>query len=74
MPRFEGDPEFSIISAEETASINFVEFNYKRPPFDDPAFRRAFGMAIDKEAIQAGAYGGYGIAELQPLSQRQPWL
>ena len=72
VPRFEGDPDFAVISAEETASINFVEFNYKRPPFDDPAFRRAFGMAIDKEAIQAGAYGGYGSLNYNPYPNGNP--
>ncbi|MBW7883163.1 MAG: hypothetical protein H3C34_11085 [Caldilineaceae bacterium] len=66
VPRFENDPEFKIISAEETASMNFVEFNYKRAPFDNPQFRRAFGLAIDKEAILAGAYGGFGTLNYNP--------
>ncbi len=66
VPRFQDDPEFQIISAEETASINFVEFNYGRAPFDDPRFRRAFGLAIDKEAIQIGAYGGFGTVNYNP--------
>ena len=72
VPRFQDDPAFQIISAEETASINFVEFNYKRAPFDDPAFRRAFGVAIDKEAIQIGAYGGFGTLNYNPYPNGNP--
>ncbi len=70
--RFQDDPEFQIISTEETASINFLEFNYKRAPFDDPAFRRAFGVAIDKEAIQIGAYGGFGSLNYNPYPNGNP--
>ncbi len=72
VPRFQDDPEFKIISVEETASINFVEFNYKRAPFDNPEFRRAFGMAIDKEAIQIGAYGGFGTLNYNPYPNGNP--
>jgi peptide/nickel transport system substrate-binding protein len=72
VPRFQDDPEFTIISAEETASINFVEFNYKRAPFDDPQFRRAFGLAIDKEAILIGAYGNFGTLNYNPYPNGNP--
>ncbi len=72
VPRFQDDPEFTVISEEETASINFVEFNYKRAPFDNPDFRRAFGMAIDKEAIQLGAYGGFGTLNYNPYPNGNP--
>ncbi len=70
--RFQDDPEFTVISAEETASINFLEFNYGRAPFDDPQFRRAFGLAIDKEAIQIGAYGGFGTLNYNPYPNGNP--
>lgn len=70
--RFQDDPEFKVISAEQTASINFVEFNYKRAPFDNPQFRRAFGIAIDKEAILAGAYGGFGTLNYNPYPNGNP--
>lgn len=72
VPQFEGNPDFSIISAEETASLNFVEFNYTRPPFDDAQFRRAFGLAIDKEAIVLGAYGGYATLNPNPYPNGNP--
>ena len=72
VPQFENRPEFNIIRAEETASINFAEFNYTRKPFDDPAFRRAFGLAIDKEAIQQGAYGGFASLNYNPYPNGNP--
>lgn len=72
VPQFEGNPAFSIIQATETASLNFVEFNYTRAPFDNPDFRRAFGLAIDKEAIALGAYGGYGTLNYNPYPNGNP--
>lgn len=69
---FLDNPDYNIIRAEETASINFVEFNYKRAPFDDPQFRRAFGLAVDKEAILAGAYGGFGTLNYNPYPNGNP--
>jgi peptide/nickel transport system substrate-binding protein len=72
VPQFENNPAFQIIQATETASLNFVEFNYKRAPFDNPLFRRAFGLAIDKEAIVAGAYGGFGTLNYNPYPNGNP--
>lgn len=72
VPRFRDDPEYTVITAEETASMNFVEFNYTRPPFDNPTFRRAFGLAIDKEAILAGAYGGFAALNYNPYPNGNP--
>jgi len=72
VPRFQDDPEYSIVSAEETASFNFAEFNYKRAPFSDPAFRKAFGTAIDTEAILLGAYSGYASLNQNPYPNGNP--
>ncbi len=59
VPLFLGNPKYNILTAKETASFNFIEFNYKKPPFDDPNFRKVFGLAVDKSAVLAGAYGGF---------------
>lgn len=32
-------------------STSYIGFNTTRPPFDDPKVRRAFAMAVDREAI-----------------------
>jgi peptide/nickel transport system substrate-binding protein len=72
VPQFMDNPDYKVILAEDTASFNFVEFNYTRPPFDNPQFRRAFGLAIDKEAILAGAYGGYATLNYNPYPTGNP--
>lgn len=72
VPNFEGNPDFTIFSAEQTASLNFIEFNYTRAPFDNPQFRRAFGLAIDKEAIVLGAYGGFATLNNNPYPNGNP--
>jgi peptide/nickel transport system substrate-binding protein len=71
-PRFLDDPEFKIIDAKESPSFNFVEFNYKRPPFDNPEFRRAMGMSIDAESILEGAYNGYATLNSNPYPVGNP--
>jgi peptide/nickel transport system substrate-binding protein len=72
IPQFLDNPDYSVITAEDTASFNFVEFNYTRAPFDNPAFRRAFGMAIDKQAILLGAYSGYATITYNPYPTGNP--
>ena len=39
-------------------SISYIAFNSKLPPFDDPAVRRAMGMAIDRKKISDVTYKG----------------
>jgi oligopeptide transport system substrate-binding protein len=47
-------------------SISYVGFNTSEAPFDDPKFRQALNMAVDKELIAESVYAGlvtpaYGI-------------
>ncbi len=72
VPQFTDNPDYKVIIAEDTPSFNFVEFNYTRAPFDNPEFRRAFGIAIDKEAILLGAYGGYATTNYNPYPTGNP--
>ena len=58
---FQGDPQVLLDAAEQdgdlevvsTVDIGFryVAFNLRRPPFNDPAFRRALSAAVDRRLI-----------------------
>ncbi len=41
-----------------SSSINYIGFPTYAPPFDDPVLRAALSMAIDREAITEGIFGG----------------
>lgn len=44
-----------------------IVFNTRRPPFNDPAARRAIGLAIDRPAIVSGYLFGFGVPASGPL-------
>jgi len=68
---FPGDPSVVVAAAEEdpnlevvsTVDIGFryVAFNHRRPPFDDPAFRRALSSAVDRRLVVAAAFRGFAV-------------
>ncbi|MGF6175433.1 ABC transporter substrate-binding protein [Ensifer sp. 4252] len=66
------NPQFVTISNEHAKNLMFLEFDYKKPPFNDRAFREAISYAIDREAVLAGAFGGHGAIALSPLSRGIP--
>ena len=55
-----GTPGMKVIAAP-AYSLVFVEFNVRRPPFDDRAVRQALAMAIDRPSIAQRAYAGFAI-------------
>jgi peptide/nickel transport system substrate-binding protein len=68
---FPGDPTVVVAAAEEdpnltavsTVDIGFryVAFNHRRPPFNDPAFRRALSASVDRRLIVAAAFRGFAV-------------
>ena len=74
---YTGDPQVLVQTAEgapiEIVSstdigFDFVAFNERRPPFDDPAFRRALSQAINRDLITQAAYQGFGTPANSPVS------
>jgi peptide/nickel transport system substrate-binding protein len=72
MGEFSGDPQVLINAAQQDGDIEvvstvdmgfrYVAFNERRPPFSDPAFRRALSEAVDRQLIVKAAYRGFAVA------------
>lgn len=69
---FAADERYNIINDQNAKNLMFMEFNYKKAPFGDLAFREAISHAIDREAVLAAAFGGNGKIALGPLSRGIP--
>ncbi|TQX84456.1 MULTISPECIES: ABC transporter substrate-binding protein [Rhizobium] len=69
---FASDPLYKVISDQNAKNLMFMEFNYKKQPFGDRAFREALSYAIDRESVLAAAFGGNGKIALGPLSRGIP--
>ena len=49
-------PFFQDLTISPSLSVDYIGFNCKQPPFDDPNIRKAFSMAIDKDTIVSLTY------------------
>jgi peptide/nickel transport system substrate-binding protein len=56
------------LTQETDVGIEFVAFNNRRPPFSDPAFRRALSAAIDRNVIAQAAWNGYAVPSVSHIS------
>lgn len=54
-------------------TYNFIRFNPKRPPFDNPKVRQAFNYLIDRKEIMDLAWGGIGQAMTAGLIPEGHW-
>ncbi len=59
MASFVGNPDYNVVINKNTTNLTFLEFNDKKPPFDDPKFRQAISYAIDRDSAVKSAWGGY---------------
>lgn len=50
-----------VVLKQAGLNCRFVQLNHRKPPFDDPIFRRAVSMAFDREAIVKAVLFGEGV-------------
>jgi peptide/nickel transport system substrate-binding protein len=68
---YRGDPKLLTDLAKQTPNIEvvstidmgfrFVAPNQRRPPFNDPAFRRALSYATNRQLMAAAAWNGFAV-------------
>ena len=65
------DPALAVVSYPLLFTYGLV-FNTRRPPFDDPAVRRAVEAVIDRQEIVDGYLYGFGTPALGPVPPDVP--
>lgn len=64
--RLEDSPEIEI-EGFESRQYDYLCWNVKRPPFDDPEVRRALTLAIDRQEIIDTLYRGFARRSAGPI-------
>lgn len=76
-PELRGELDrLSTLELAQTSPLSLVELrlNYERPPFDQPEFRRAFSLMVDRQAIVETVLLGHGRPGTQGYTHPDsPW-
>ena len=75
---FSGDPKILLDLVEQDGDLEvvstvdmgfrYVAFNHRRPPFNDPEFRKALSYAINRDLIVGAAFRGYAVKSNSVIS------
>ena len=65
-------PQIKVVT-ETDLGFQFLGFNNRRPPFDDPAFRRALSTAVSRPLLVTAAYNGFAEAAGSCVSTALPF-
>jgi peptide/nickel transport system substrate-binding protein len=65
-------PQIKVVTTTDLG-FQFLAFNNRRPPFDDPAFRRALSAAVSRPLLVSAAYNGFAEAAGSCVSTALPF-
>ncbi|MEM9012838.1 MAG: ABC transporter substrate-binding protein [Pseudomonadota bacterium] len=66
------DGDLEVVSTVDIG-FRYVAFNNRRPPFNDPAFRRALSFAINRDLIVGAAFKGFAVKSNSVISPALPF-
>jgi len=61
-------PNMIAVREEVDIGFQFVGMNLRRPPFSDPAFRRALSAAVNREMMAGAAWNGQAVPSNSMIS------
>ncbi len=64
--RLDGNPAYKLLK-QPGMNVGYLAMNMDKPPFDRLEVRLALNHAVQREAIVAGLYGGYGSPAVNPM-------
>jgi peptide/nickel transport system substrate-binding protein len=83
MADYTGDPDLvkqlvsrnrNIVMSEAVdVGFQFLGWNHRRPPFNDPAFRRALSAAVNRELMAEAAWNGFAEPANSHVSPALPF-
>ena len=65
-------PQIKVVT-ETDLGFQYLAFNNRRPPFDDPAFRRALSLSLSRPLIVTAAYNGFAEPAGSAVSTALPF-